>query len=253
MTNKGIMVAIGVLCGSFLIGCATDPGGEAGGPGGGGKADDMRGECTAEGQGFESFTPDGMCCEGLTAVPAATPTEGGCASPRCPCYVCVACGDGVCGEGENECNCAEDCSLVDPECATEGEGFEGFETEGVCCDGLVAIQASEVVDGECRAPRCPCYVCAACGDGVCGEGENECNCAEDCERPPVPECVAEGGGFESFTPDGMCCEGLTAVSAAVETSSGCSSPRCPCYVCVVCGDGVCGEGENACNCADDCG
>jgi eight-cysteine-cluster-containing protein len=27
-----------------------------------------------------------------------------------------------------------------------------------------------------------CSVCTKCGDGICGKGENKCNCPEDCEK-----------------------------------------------------------------------
>ena len=57
--------------------------------------------------------------------------------------------------------------------------------EPACCPGLAPIDyALETQDPqgnwECQYVDCLCYVCAACGDGSCGEGENHCNCPVDC-------------------------------------------------------------------------
>jgi hypothetical protein len=35
--------------------------------------------------------------------------------------------------------------------------------------------------GECRPGCVGASVCARCGNGECGPGENECNCPDDCE------------------------------------------------------------------------
>lgn len=63
-------------------------------------------------------------------------------------------------------------------CRGEGRDIEG--KEGRCCEGLSAIPASRPEDGECRDAPPSVQVCARCGDGVCGPGENRCNCAGDC-------------------------------------------------------------------------
>lgn len=55
---------------------------------------------------------DYQCFPGLKAVPDAHGTGGkNCAYPMCSCYVCVRCGNGICGKGENACNCPEDCPV----------------------------------------------------------------------------------------------------------------------------------------------
>lgn len=67
----------------------------------------------------------------------------------------------------------------------EGEVFEldfdkSDNLDNVCDEGLVPASHTIVVDGECAYPTCPCYICVKCPNGECGEGENECNCPQDC-------------------------------------------------------------------------
>jgi hypothetical protein len=52
-----------------------------------------------------------------------------------------------------------------------------------CKPGLTAIEKDVYAGGEsgCGMPMCDCEVCAKCGDGVCGKGENHCNCPKDCK------------------------------------------------------------------------
>jgi hypothetical protein len=70
--------------------------------------------CKAEGEGYDvKALIEGPCCEGLTA---ANTSEGPDADGACqvndlnPAKVCIACGDGACGEAENVCNCPDDCT-----------------------------------------------------------------------------------------------------------------------------------------------
>ncbi|RLE46581.1 hypothetical protein DRJ22_01575 [Candidatus Woesearchaeota archaeon] len=55
----------------------------------------------------EGETGFGPCCEGLTAV--ACYAENDCNIIGTCGTVCVKCGDGVCGPGENQCVCPRDC------------------------------------------------------------------------------------------------------------------------------------------------
>ena len=55
-----------------------------------------------------------------------------------------------------------------------------------CCKGLTDIGNSQPYineDGsvDCIATLDGSFYCTKCGNGVCGEGENECNCKEDCK------------------------------------------------------------------------
>ena len=68
-------------------------------------------------------------------------------------------------------------------CAKEGENIfiNNPEEPSVCCSGLSQIQLYEA----CNAPRVPAAAgiatCSYCGNGVCGLGENKCNCPADCK------------------------------------------------------------------------
>jgi len=72
------------------------------------------------------------------------------------------CGDGICGPGENGVNCPEDCAVC-------GNGV--LEPGEECDDGNIAPG-----DG-CSAT---CTLEAFCGDSICGPGETNLNCPEDC-------------------------------------------------------------------------
>ena len=81
--------------------------------------------CTTEGDVYSAHELHGRCCSGLVNrslmfVPSDT-YEGddlpeGCGADAVPpdMMVCLACGDGFCGEGEHFCNCSEDCAAPDP-------------------------------------------------------------------------------------------------------------------------------------------
>lgn len=53
---------------------------------------------------------------------------------------------------------------------------------------------------------------------------------------------------------GACCEGLSRIAYVVMAESGAceAAGTQSTFVCTACGDGACGELENACNCPDDC-
>jgi hypothetical protein len=96
--------------------------------------------------------------------------------------------------------------------------------------------------GECLGAWCWEPVCAACGDGVCGVGENYCSCPADCAEY---DCLHENGMSmlaDASTND--CCEGL--VPAEVPGTT------CSQYTCIRCGDGQCGLFETPQNCPVDC-
>ena len=67
------------------------------------------------------------------------------------------------------------------ECYMEGEVFNLLDDpNAICCHDLTQIKYSFLIDDQCIAPSCPCFVCTKCGNGSCGIGENQCNCPEDC-------------------------------------------------------------------------
>jgi len=78
------------------------------------------GACRAEGMELEAKIICARCCEGLTRaepliVGERDPPEVDRLAPGCDfagtdgMFVCVRCGDGICGIGENRCNCPADC------------------------------------------------------------------------------------------------------------------------------------------------
>ncbi|MDD5146554.1 MAG: Ser-Thr-rich GPI-anchored membrane family protein, partial [Candidatus Pacebacteria bacterium] len=76
-------------------------------------------------------------------------------------------------------------------------------------------------------------------------------------KQPVA-CIGEGesGSTEAGDPryDQYCCSGLTKISTTQLYSYGCAggvnNPGN--FVCTYCGNGICGKGENSCNCPADC-
>jgi hypothetical protein len=73
----------------------------------------------------------------------------------------------------------------------EGEKIEdsstslfSFSIGKECKPGLKAVFNAQNAGGKlgCVYPMCDCYVCTKCGDGICGKGENSCNCKEDCKN-----------------------------------------------------------------------
>lgn len=81
------------------------------------------GACTGEGQEYNAKDICAGCCPALTRQPAAdfgdnTPPSidgfpEGCDIKSHALFICVKCGDGICGNGENECNCPTDCPATD--------------------------------------------------------------------------------------------------------------------------------------------
>ncbi|MBM4370331.1 MAG: hypothetical protein FJ098_01670 [Deltaproteobacteria bacterium] len=106
----------------------------------------------------------------------------------------------ACVEGACAWVCSEECLGV-------GEGFLDFNTEGKCCPGLTPSPDCELLpDGACSCPKCPCYVCLPCGDGVCGPFEHLCNCPADCTTAekcvPVQKSECEGDPYGTEAPGG---------------------------------------------------
>jgi len=71
----------------------------------------VRGACTGAGETLEAKDICSVCCAGLTRISRDAPGDGGACEPAPipSLFLCSACGDGVCGDGENRCNCPGDC------------------------------------------------------------------------------------------------------------------------------------------------
>ena len=211
--------------------------------------EDCKKTCIAEGEKGNAFN-DEKCCSGLTPLSPTYPTsEGGC-TPIVPdgSFICAKCGDGVCGKGENVCNCPVDCGPK--KCIEEGKQGNVFINEK-CCPGLTQSPLYTLVSsaGECIALPGGDFICTKCGDGICGKGEDNCVCPEDCKKT----CIAEGEKGNAFN-DEKCCSGLTPLSPTYPTSEGGCTPIVPdgSFICARCSNNVCGKGENVCNCPVDC-
>jgi len=84
------------------------------------------------------------------------------------------------------------------------------------------------------------YTCFAYGDSVDGDGLDRCR-----------ELGEQVGGKAICPAD--CCDGLARVPNLVPGPDGCEgSGHMGISVCLLCGDGVCDDLENACNCPEDC-
>ncbi len=71
------------------------------------------GRCVEAGGTLEGKDICATCCPGLTRTGREAPMgdAGACEDEGPPSLlVCVACGDGTCGAGENPCNCPADCN-----------------------------------------------------------------------------------------------------------------------------------------------
>ncbi|MCW5833941.1 MAG: hypothetical protein KIS78_16190 [Labilithrix sp.] len=103
-----------------------------------------------------------------------------------------------CAEGEERACCPPE-TLPDPatgrsatcfpyggargRCVAAGGTLEAKDICSICCPGLarLATEAPTGDAGACEDQAPPSvFLCAACGDGTCGAGENACNCPADC-------------------------------------------------------------------------
>jgi hypothetical protein len=92
-------------------------------------------------------------------------------------------------------------------CASEGEEFSMVYDEypDVCCNGLTAWDAGFdtriSIDDECYSTGLvagnPIGVCINCGNDICEDLENPCNCPEDC----VGEEKSDYSNVEEFCAD----------------------------------------------------
>jgi cysteine-rich repeat protein len=147
------------------------------------------------------------------------------------------CGDQIINDGEI-------CEIGNTQECTTQEGYSGLKVCNEQCSGW----------GDCASTQY-CGEGAVNGNEQCDDGntQNGDGCSSICEIEEEQECIPEGGSGPVI-PDGMsCCLGLVSIGCDVPDQSGICSQGCVgAFYCTMCGDDVCGAGENKCNCPEDC-
>jgi len=197
--------------------------------------------CIPEG-GEGPVVPGGPeCCPGLVEL-AKYFIEDGMCIPMVGVFVCTSCGDGICGPGEDVCNCPEDCV---PVC---GNGLcEPGEDSINCPEDCMSVCGNGLCEPGEDSINCPEDCPPICGNGLCEPGEDSINCPEDC--PPV--C---GNGLCEPGEDSINCpEDCPPICGNGLCEPGEDSITCPEDCPPVCGNGLCEPGEDSINCPEDCG
>jgi hypothetical protein len=94
--------------------------------------------------------------------------------------------------------CADNYTCAD--CVPEGLNWTNQEMDEnlsfFCCEGLIQVENSAPdAGGACVPAVNQSFTCAQCGNGICGLGENRCNCPADCvSAQPQPSGGGGGGG-----------------------------------------------------------
>lgn len=201
------------------------------------------GDCVPAGGAIPVIPNAPSCCPGLQPIGCDRPAPDGACPPGCVgASICAACGDGLCGAGENPCNCVLDCP---PARGCDDGSALVCEIERPACEPGEELA---VIDGcwlcvnpaSCRPWGEPgCEADADCGLGeVCDPcGTSSCPVCDDC----VPAC-RPGGGALCPGPD----------------PSGCVTRGCPPGLVCEIGDAcipstcICGD-DGIWTCTEDCG
>ena len=165
----------------------------------------------------------------------------------------------------NQYDRTNDCCCENVKCVQKG-GIADEMINQDCCSGLVKVKISS--EGGARSL---CVKIAEQKDGaLCNvvEGDADCASGYGCDLQPagaqsvckpLPSCVSEGQSVnlyrEALAKSPRCCAGMTAVALDwIPNGEGkCAAQiQSKSYACIKCGDGVCGDQENKCNCAKDC-
>lgn len=165
------------------------------------------------------------------------------------CNTCT-CQNGNVSCGDESCTPVEDDPISQSECIPEGEASIPSPDRIPCCDGLIVVPCNKQSStGECLECTGGGY-CTKCGDGICGAGENPCNCSEDCNDNT---CLWSGATVTPGPDSLSCCEGLDVISCSQVRPDGTCPEDCTGGgYCAICGDGSCSIAENKCNCPEDC-
>ena len=213
------------------------------------------------------------CCDGLVSIAVADfePATGMCFGRR-GVFLCSACGDQVCDEWENPCNCPADCRLQDPNvCEEQGARCVGPDDAGGAarcpqgtgevdlggCDDM-EVCCMPLQDNRCEQQGGSCMYPNAAGElPRCPDGSAEVD-LPGCDRGGIccmggADCVPDGGRVAVIPDAPRCCPGLERIPiAAYDEAQGMCMVADGAALCSSCGNGVCAEWENVCNCPRDC-
>jgi hypothetical protein len=156
-------------------------------------------QCIGEGEEyFGANGNDNQCCDGLIQVfdcimeVICLPDENGdgtqkceiaCGCPDCYCFICTACGDGLCGKGENTCNCEADCPF-DSACSNNEDCNDGNScTQDFCVNGNCQYEASKEICGNFLDDNCDGQVDENCGTPCGGFVGIPCSNGYYCQYP----------------------------------------------------------------------
>ncbi len=180
----------------------------------------------------EDVCGDGKCTE-----------KEDCTTCEKDCGVCPSiCGNLICETEETYVTCPNDCCALQGQEITIIGGISSSATSQKCCSGLTAVDIYTNLTSCILTSETNKKVCINCGNRLCEAGENNCNCPTDC---PV-NCTSAG----QTTKIENCCPGLTAlrIYKDVENCLGISDE----FICSNCGNAICENYENKCNCPTDC-
>ena len=175
------------------------------------------------------------------------------------------CGDMVCGYGESQLHCPEDCGMTycgDAMCDADEDMMNcPVDCGGTCGDMICAppetLQTCVVDcggfcgDGVCDivledSTVCPADCGGGCGDMVCLGGEDVFTCPADCGFCGDSICVQPAESIIICPSDCIRC-GDGICSVASETAANCA------FDCGYCGDSICAGNETPYGCHTDCG
>ena len=139
--------------------------------------------------------------------------------------------------------------LVEYYCSSAGVEKELYKCSYGCKDGTCIKAPSEPInqckiDDDCRNLICP---------DIVGGDTPRCNIVSgQCFCGASDKCIGEGESGSGIFND-FCCSGLKRVSSSIGDGINCAAITDGSFICANCGNGICGKGENACNCPGDCG
>jgi hypothetical protein len=243
--------------------------------------------CAADGSGYTETdcTLAGMVCQGGTCVVAGACGNDVCETGETPVNCAADCAS-TCVLGSTW--CAGEDVMRCPDSGVPSLEVE-CDASGLICVSGECLEGDVCGNGRCELPETPesCSDCAVtCGDGTCGSGERA-TCPRDCgvcgnstcesgEQDSCPQdcgicvpssrtcvgsvlvvCAANGQSAreaDCAESEGLCARGECVV-AGVCGNGACEvgdDVSCPTDCAEVCGNTVCGPGEQFSNCAEDC-